>query len=336
LTDEPDLKAMLDLAGEPALVLRRADPSRPAPVIAHVNRAFAELAGLAPEALVGRSLRALRGLLGPREALDELLRAAGQGEPVAGEVELSVAGGGPVALALRGRRLERRPDLYLAWLAEPRGLPGAARPGEPARYLAGLTRECLYELAVEVDCRLRLLWADPRLAELTGYAAEELAGAGRLLRACRRGRPGGAAPAQPAAPGRAAGRARYRLRRKDGTLRLVRDAARPEWAPDGRAVARVVGALADLSAERAEAPLMPLLGARGPARGGGARRLRPPARRPGAGALGLGRENRRPDPAAAGRASARAWPASCQPPPRTSGSTGWRRRPRRPSRSASA
>ena len=39
----------------------------------------------------------------------------------------------------------------------------------------------------------------------------------------------------------------------------MRDAARPEWAPDGRAVARVVGALADLSAERAEAPLMPLL-----------------------------------------------------------------------------
>jgi PAS domain-containing protein len=237
LTDEPDLKAMLDLAGEPALVLRRADPSRPAPVIAHVNRAFAELAGLAPEALVGRSLRALRGLLGPREALDELLRAAGQGEPVAGEVELSVAGGGPVALALRGRRLERRPDLYLAWLAEPRGLPGAARPGEPARYLAGLTRECLYELAVEVDCRLRLLWADPRLAELTGYAARswpELGGFFALVveadRAELHRRNQRLLAGQQAA-------ARYRLRRKDGSLRLVRDAARPEWAPDGRAVA---------------------------------------------------------------------------------------------------
>ena len=112
MTDEPDLSAVLDLAGEPALVLRRADPRRPAPVIAHVNRAFAELVGLAPEALVGRSLR---GLLGPREALDELLRAAALGEPVAGQVELSRAGGaGPAALALRGRRLERRPDLYLA------------------------------------------------------------------------------------------------------------------------------------------------------------------------------------------------------------------------------
>ncbi len=251
---------MLDLAGEPALVLRRADPRRPAPVIAHVNRAFAELAGLAPDALVGRSLRALRGLLGPREALDELLRAAARGEPVAGQVELSRAGGaGPAALALRGRRLERRPDLYLAWLAEPAASRARPGPGEPARYLAGLTRECLYELAVEVDCRLRLLWADPRLAELTGYAAEELADLGGFFalvveadRAELHRRNQRLLAGQQAA-------ARYRLRRKDGSLRLVRDAARPEWAPDGRAVARVVGALADLSAERAEAPLMPLL-----------------------------------------------------------------------------
>jgi diguanylate cyclase (GGDEF)-like protein/PAS domain S-box-containing protein len=262
LTDEQDLAAMLDLAGEPVLVLRRAEPGRPAPVIAHVNRAFAELAGLAPDALVGRGLRALRGLLGPPEILDELLRAATRGDPVAGQVELSSRAGAdhPAVLALHGRRLERRPDLYLAWLAKPAAAaPRPEAPGEATRRLAGLTHECLYELAVEVDCRLRLVWADPRLAELTGYVAEELAELGGFValvveadRAELHRRNQRLLAGQQAA-------ARYRLRRKDGTIRVVRDTARPEWAPDGRAVVLVVGTLADLSAERAKTPLLPLL-----------------------------------------------------------------------------
>ena len=51
---------------------------------------------------------------------------------------------------------------------------------------------------------------------------------------------------------------RYKLKRKDGTPVCVRDTARPEWGPDGEVV-RILGAVVDLSAERAEAPVLQIV-----------------------------------------------------------------------------
>ncbi len=69
MTDNPDLAALLDLASEPALALQRAGPGRPAPTIAHLNRALLQLTGLPDEQLGGRSVRVLRRLFRPSSAL---------------------------------------------------------------------------------------------------------------------------------------------------------------------------------------------------------------------------------------------------------------------------
>ena len=176
LTDDPDLAALLDLAGEPALVLRHADASRPAPVVAFANRAFLRLTGVGREAIVGRTARTLRSLLRPRPVLDGLLRATASGERFEARVELTDNRGRPVPLMLTGTRLPQRSELYLVWLPAPPDALGRTVLGEGTRPLAGLTRESFYELSVDVDvdCRLRLVWADPRLAELTGYTVDEL------------------------------------------------------------------------------------------------------------------------------------------------------------------
>ena len=75
MTDTPDLAALLDLASEPALALRRAGPGRPAPTILHLNRALLQLTGLSGERTLGRSVRVLRRLLRPQAALEAVIQA---------------------------------------------------------------------------------------------------------------------------------------------------------------------------------------------------------------------------------------------------------------------
>ena len=111
---------------------------------------------------------------------------------------------------------------------------------------------------MDVDCRLRLVWADPRLAELTGYTLDELHELGGFF--------GLVAEADRAELQRRNQRllagqqvvVRYKLKRKDGAPVCVRDTARPEWGPDGEVV-RILGAVVDLSAERAEAPVLQIV-----------------------------------------------------------------------------
>ena len=260
MTDTTDLAALLDLASEPALALRRAGPGRPAPTILHLNRALLQLTGLSGERTVGRSVRVLRRLLRPQAALEAVIQAAESGEPLQTAVELGDSQGRPVPFALRGRRLPESAELYLVWLSASSVEPHRnSVAGDRTRALAGLTHEYVYELAVDVDCRLRLAWADPRIGELTGHTAEELIELGGfftlVLEADR-------AELQRRNQRLLAGQqvvARYRLRRKDGSVRWVRDTARPEWAPDGEAVTSVAGALLDLTAERADAPATALV-----------------------------------------------------------------------------
>ena len=71
-----------------------------------------------------------------------------------------------------------------------------------------VSRDCVYELVVDVDCRLRLTWADPRLVELTGYQADELETMGGSSAWWRRptwmGCSAATRPCSPAGPGRSA------------------------------------------------------------------------------------------------------------------------------------
>jgi diguanylate cyclase (GGDEF)-like protein/PAS domain S-box-containing protein len=247
LLDDPELRLFLDLAPAAVILLQRVDRARPAPVVRLVNRAFAEASGLAADTLIGRSMRVLRGVIEPDEPFSELLGAAVTGEDFTGRLRLRGASGQTAPVAVRARALP--PDSYAICLELGPGLQPPARrsPGESARLLAALSPACFYELAVEVDCRLRLTFADSRLFELTGYEPEELEAMGGFF----------ALVAPSDAPelhrrnqrllAGQGGSVRYRLRRKSGELRWVQDTARVERDPEGELVDRVVGTLEDVA-----------------------------------------------------------------------------------------
>lgn len=257
MPEDPDLRLLIDLAPAAALLLRRADHDRPWPVIRLVNRAFAELTGFAAEAAAGRSLRALRGVFEADEPFAQLTGAAAAGEPFEGRLRLRTAGGQTLAVAARARAWGPGAAHYAVWLdatVAPVVAPARCAPGDTARLLAALGQGCFYELAVELDCRLRLVWADSRLAELTGHEPEELAAQGGfygLVLAPDRGEL--QRRNQRLLAGQTAS-VRYRLRRKNGEARWVLDTARPERDPESELVTRVVGTLTDLSGGWEEAP----------------------------------------------------------------------------------
>jgi diguanylate cyclase (GGDEF)-like protein/PAS domain S-box-containing protein len=250
LLDDLDLRQLLDLAPAAMLLLQRADGLRPMPVVRFANRAFVELTGRGVDGLAGRSLRALRGVIEPDESFAGLVTAALMGEPYGGRLQLRTAAGATTIGAVRGQALSRQPDLYAVWV-EPAPEMGAASaqsaPGDTFRLLAAVSRDCFYELTVEVDCRLRLVWADPRLVELTDYELDELRTMGGFF--------GLVATADQSVLQRRnqrlltdqPGPIRYRLRRRTGELRWVQDTARALRAADDDAVARIVGTLSDVS-----------------------------------------------------------------------------------------
>ena len=249
LLEDQDLRLLLDGAPAAVLILQRADPGRPAPTIRFANRAFAVLTGLAVDALSGRSLGMLRSVVEANEAFAQLLAASLAGEAFAERLRLRPLAGPPLAVAARGQAL--RPDAghYAIWLEAGPGGTTLPAPGDTLRLLAGISRDCIYELAVDVDCRLRLAWADPRLVELTGYQADELQAMGGFfglvaaadLDGLQR-RNQGLLAGQP-------GSLRYRLRRKSGELRWVQDTARVERWHDSDTVGRVIGALAEVAGD---------------------------------------------------------------------------------------
>jgi diguanylate cyclase (GGDEF)-like protein/PAS domain S-box-containing protein len=248
LPEDSDLRQLLDLAPTAVMLLQRSDGSRPGPTVRMVNRAFTEVTGLAAEALSGRSMRALAALVEDDGSFAGLLTAAQTGEPYRSVLRLRDGQGQVVAAAATGHAMADRADHYAIWL-QPSSVPAAPqqRPADPLRLLSGLSSECFYELAVDVDCGLRLTWADPRIADLTGYAPEELVTMGGFFGLV-------AAVDLPELQRRnqrllvnQPGPIRYRLRRKTGELRHVRDHGRAERAPGTDLVCRVVGTLADVT-----------------------------------------------------------------------------------------
>ncbi|MFO1037672.1 MAG: EAL domain-containing protein [Geminicoccaceae bacterium] len=246
MTDGIDVHALLDLAADPVLVLRRTDDGRPTPTVSAANAAFAALTGIPIERVTGRGLRALRGVFGGNDVLEEVIAAVHAAETVRQRVEVRASGGRTVTVELRAGPLATDGAHYALWLDVDDG--PARRPvggGEPLHRFAGLTRALFYELAVDLDCRLRLEWCDPRLGDLLGRTTEDLvarggfydlvvaADAGELNRRNQRLLAG------------QAGTVTYRVRAPDGEIRLVEDSARPERPLDSGVVTRVVGALSD-------------------------------------------------------------------------------------------
>jgi PAS domain-containing protein len=112
LLEESDLRLLIDLAPTAVLLLRRGDRNRPAPVVQLTNRAFTELAGIAPEAVAGRSLRTLRSLFEGDETFARLTTAAQVGEPFVGRLRLRMATGRTMTLGVRAQGLRQRPEHY--------------------------------------------------------------------------------------------------------------------------------------------------------------------------------------------------------------------------------
>ena len=243
-----ELRLLLDLAPTAVVLLQRADRSRPAPTVQLVNRAFTELTGLAPEALAGRSMRILAGAIESDDAFASMLAAAAAGEPFTGALRLRSPSGSSLLVRVRGHALPQRPDHYALWLPVEPAAQGFVRhgAGDTFRLLSGVSSECLYELAVDVDCGLRLVWADTRLAELTGYGVEELVAMGGFFALATTDLPELHRRNQRLLINQP-GPVRYRLRRKNGEVRLVQDHARAERASGSDLVARVVGTLVDVT-----------------------------------------------------------------------------------------
>jgi diguanylate cyclase (GGDEF)-like protein/PAS domain S-box-containing protein len=248
LPDDPELRQLLDRAPTAVVLLRRAEGLRPGPTILFANRAFAELTGIAIETLSGRSLRVLAPLLPESAAFAEVLGAARAGDAFESNLRVRDGQGRDRPMVVVGQPLPRRTNHYALWL-QPK--PGDCQPRHRSpdgiRLLASVSGECFYELAVDVDCGLRLVWADPRIADVTGYPPDELIAMGGFFSLT--------APADlPDVQRRnqrllvnQPGPIRYRLRHKSGELRQVRDHARPERTVDGDVVGRVIGTLADIT-----------------------------------------------------------------------------------------
>ena len=244
MLDDPDLRLLLDLAPAAALLVQRVAGERPGALIRLANPAFTTLTGLAGEAVLGRGLLALRGAVDEGQNLLALLEAVRAAQPFAGRLRLRAASGAEIEL--RARPLVGRPDLSLVWLArvETASTPvERSVPGETARLLASLGPGCFYELAVDADCRLRLVHADERLTALTGYPPETLLEQGGFFGLV-------AAEDLPALRRRnqrllagEGGTVSYRLRQAGGELVRLTDTARIRCEPESGLVAAVVGSL---------------------------------------------------------------------------------------------
>ena len=223
-----DPAALLDTA-EAGVVLVRAGPGpRPSAEILHVNRRLLELTGHARGELEGRSLRRLRGVGERRERFAELVAAIAAGRPFEGPLAIATAAGPDRLVHVRLAHPEGTPGLAVLWLQPEPGEPAAADALlRHAAAWSGLTSEGLYLLTVDDELRMRLVWADDRFRALLGGAeGSPPAGRGPATRALPAERDRLRARDQNLLAGRETELV-YRIEAADGTVRTVRDRARP-------------------------------------------------------------------------------------------------------------
>lgn len=237
---QPQLLALIETTGEAAVLVRAAALPRPLAEVLAANRRLLELVGHDAAALVGRSLRRLLDPAQPRERLVRLRNAIVARESFEGPLRLTTARGEPCELRARLAHLPGTEGLSVLWL-QAADDPFARLVGGIAPW-AGLAREGFYILGVGDDCQLRLLWAnqafysacgrgegDPALAHGPNgvvHSADRTLARKRLQRLLA----GEDATLE------------YRILTPEGTVRRVRDAARPFRDAQG-VVRMILGAL---------------------------------------------------------------------------------------------
>ena len=228
----------------------------------------------------------------------DLLTAAITGEPFAGRLQLR-SPGGPVAGGDGSRPGARSGGPTTtpsgSTLEARRGRAGRTR--RPVPPVGRPERRMLLRARRRGRLRARLVWADARVVELTGYELDELQAMGGFFSLVASADLPGLHRRNQRLLTNQPGPIRYRVRRKSGELRWLLDTARAERAGEADVVRRVVGTLAGVGEGGIDGAGAAGAGAAGGAARGYPGRLPARARRPWAPGLGerpSGRAHGRP------------------------------------------
>ncbi len=234
----PDLALRIVAALDQPLVVvaTRQDAGAP-PMIVHASRGVARLLGRDAEALPGQPVAALASAATEPLELARLIDAVARQRAIDLTMQIAAADARPLWAEVHGRPLPGAGGRYLVQLRDVTAQRFAATAAQQLERrfeaLAELTSDGVYHLRIEADCRLVLDWTAGAFARLTGYSAAEIEAAGGWsalveptdLRIVQR-------RAQRLLAGEQAS-AEYRIRRRDGSRRWLRDTGWPQW-DDGR------------------------------------------------------------------------------------------------------
>ncbi len=245
---------LVELIGEPIVILTASDGGRATPVIAYANPSFARLIGRAADAVVGQSMHVLASAVTEPLELARLIDAIERQRAIDLTLQVAGAAGRRLWTELEGRPLAGTGRPYMVRLRDvtaQRAVVTTARRLE-RRFdaLANLTSDGVYHLRVDPDCRLVLDWMAGAFERLTGYGVAELEALGgwsalvepadrRILQ--RR--------AQKLLAGEQAS-AEYRIKNRDGARRWLRDTGWPQWDEAHELVVGILCAAADITEQR--------------------------------------------------------------------------------------
>ena len=253
---QPDLPGQIvELIGDPIVIVAAANADRAAPSIVYANASFARLIGRNPGAMLGQSLRALASTIPDPLELARLIDAVERRRAIDLSLQIAAAGGRTLWAQVQGRPMlgEHRP--YLVHLrdvtAQRTVVQSAQRLERRFDALTSLSSDAIYHLRVDADCRLTLDWTAGAFERLIGYSAAEVEALG-----------GWAALVDPAdlrlvqlrAQKFIAGEqasAEYRIKSRDGARHWVRDSGWPQWDEARELVVGVLCAAQDITERRA-------------------------------------------------------------------------------------
>jgi len=256
IESQPALPAQIvELIGDPIVIVATGEAARGAPSILHANAGFARLIGRHAEAVVGQSLQAVGSTIIEPLELARLIDAIEQQRAVDLSLQVAAAGGRSLWAQIQGRPLAGEPRRYMILLRDvttQRTVVATAQRLE-RRFdaLANLTSDGVYHLRVDPDCRLSLDWTAGAFERLTGYNVAEIEALGGWLtliepadlRLVQR-------RAQKLLTGQQAS-AEYRIKSRDGARHWLRDTGWPQWDEARELVVGILCAAQDVTERRA-------------------------------------------------------------------------------------
>ena len=245
---------IVELIGDPIVIVAAVNAERAAPAIVYANPSFARLIGRKSEAMLGQSLRALASTITDPLELARLIDAIERRRAIELSLQIAAAGGRTLWTQVQGRPIMGEGRPYLLYLrdvtAQRTVVQTAQRLERRFDALATLSSDAIYHLRVDPDCRLTLDWTAGAFERLTGYNAAEIEALG-----------GWAALVEPAdlrlvqlrAQKFIAGEqasAEYRIKSRDGARHWLRDAGWPQWDESRELVIGVLCAAQDITERR--------------------------------------------------------------------------------------